>query len=66
MAIIGTLLMHSSMCSGDFGLLSYLEFHKDKELVTFDDVANKITYFYVRHTEKDGLMDEQNDLNTPS
>ncbi len=44
--IIGTLLAHTAMCSGDFGLLSYFEFHKDKQPVTYDDVESKTSYFY--------------------
>lgn len=46
LTIMGILLTHTAMCSGDFGLLSYFEFHKDKEIVTYDDVENKISYFY--------------------
>lgn len=42
------LLAHTSMCAGDFGLLSYFAFHKDKELVTYDDVSTKTSYFYGR------------------
>ena len=34
------------MCSGDFGLLNYFEFNKEKQIVTYDDVENKISYFY--------------------
>lgn len=48
LTIIGALLTHTAMCSGDFGLLSFFEFHKDKETVTYDDVENKISYFYGR------------------
>ncbi len=48
----GGLLAHSAMCSGDFGLLSYMEFHKDKQPVTFDDVAHKISYFYGKTSER--------------
>ena len=44
--ILGTLLMHTAVCSGDFGILSYFYFHKDKDIVTYDDVGNKISYFY--------------------
>lgn len=44
--IIGVLLTHTAMCSGDFGLLSYFEFNKDKQVVTFDDIENKSLYFY--------------------
>jgi hypothetical protein len=42
------LFAHTAMCSGDFGLLSFFEFHKDKAPVTYDDVENKISYFYGR------------------
>lgn len=51
LTIIGVLLAHSAMCSGDFGLLSFFELHKDKEAVTYDDVENKISYFYGRTDE---------------
>lgn len=46
------LLAHTAMCSGDFGLLSYFEFNKGKGVVTYDDVENKISYFYGRNKEK--------------
>ncbi|SEG20937.1 Putative zincin peptidase [Halpernia humi] len=49
--IVGILLAHTAMCSGDFGLLSYFEFNKEKQVVTYDDVENKISYFYGQ-TEK--------------
>jgi len=29
-----------------YGLLSYFEFHKDKQPVTYDDVESKTSYFY--------------------
>ncbi len=45
-AILGTLLVHTACCSGDFGLLSYFDFHKDKNVVTYDDKENGISYFY--------------------
>lgn len=48
LTVTATLLMHTAMCSGDFGLLSYFEFHKDKEVVTYDDIENKVSYFYGR------------------
>jgi hypothetical protein len=44
--LTGALLAHSAMCSGDFGLLSYFEFHKERQVVTYDDVKAKISYFY--------------------
>jgi len=51
MTIIGVLLSHTAMCSGDFGLLSYFEFNKDKQVVTYDDIENRISYFYGRPSE---------------
>lgn len=50
--ITGALLAHTAMCSGDFGLLSYFDFHKHLEVVTYDDVQNKVSYFYGRTAEK--------------
>jgi hypothetical protein len=49
--ISSVLLAHTAMCSGDFGLLSYFEYNKEKQPVTYDDVANKISYFYGRTNE---------------
>jgi len=46
LTIVGALLAHTAMCSGDFALLSYFEFHKGKDVVTYDDAENKISYFY--------------------
>jgi hypothetical protein len=48
---ISVLFFHATMCAGDFALLSYFEFHRDKELYTFDDVGNKISYFYFKKPE---------------
>lgn len=45
---MGVLLAHTAMCSGDFGLLSYFEFNKEKNVVSYDDVENKISYFYAK------------------
>ena len=46
LTISSVLLAHTAMCSGDFGLLSYFEFNKEKQTVTYDDVENKVSYFY--------------------
>ena len=46
MTALGVLLTHTAFCSGDFGLLSYFEVHKDKEVVTYDDRGNKLSFFY--------------------
>jgi len=42
------LLIHSIACSGDFALLSYFEFNQKKDVVTFDDKENKVTFFFGR------------------
>lgn len=46
-----TLLVHTVSCGGDFSLMSYLQFHKGKDIATFDDVPNKVSYFYGKITE---------------
>ncbi|MDO8992465.1 MAG: DUF3267 domain-containing protein, partial [Daejeonella sp.] len=45
---VATLLAHTAMCSGDFGLLSYFDYHQDKDVVTYDEVGNNISCFYGR------------------
>jgi len=49
--ILGVLLTHTAFCSGDFGLLSYFQFYKTSELVTYDDVDSKISYFFEKKQE---------------
>ncbi|MFV0471667.1 MAG: metalloprotease family protein [Paludibacteraceae bacterium] len=38
--------VHSLFCGGDFGLLSYFENRKDREILTFDVKEEGKTYFY--------------------
>ncbi len=45
-SMLSTVFLHSSMCVGDFALLSYFEFHKNKEIVTYDDKETKRSFFY--------------------
>jgi hypothetical protein len=45
---VSVMFFHATMCAGDFALLSYFEFHRDKEVYTFDDVKNKTSYFYYK------------------
>lgn len=52
LTILGILLCHTAMSSGDFALLSYFEYHKEKEVVTYDDVTSKISYFYGRTEDR--------------
>jgi hypothetical protein len=47
-AILGTLLFHTFSCKADMSLLSYLEFHKEKEIAVYDDEAARVIYFYAR------------------
>lgn len=47
-AVLGALFNHTACCSGDFSMLSFLHVHKDKDVVTFDDAPNKISYFFVK------------------
>ena len=49
---ISVMFFHATMCAGDFAMLSYFEFHRDKELYTFDDVRNKTSYFYYRQPDQ--------------
>jgi len=44
--ILGLIFAHATCCSGDFAMLSYLNFHRDKHIVTWDDDENKVSYFY--------------------
>jgi hypothetical protein len=40
-----TLIVHTSMCVGDFALLSYFASNKNKRIVTYDDKENGLSYF---------------------
>lgn len=43
----GILLMHTGACAGDFGMLGFYKRHDDGgEIFTFDDVSNKVAYFF--------------------
>ena len=48
---LSILFFHSTMCAGDFALLSYYEVHRDKEIYTFDDIRDRVSYFYYREPE---------------
>jgi hypothetical protein len=49
--ILGALLTHTAFSSGDFGLLSYFRYHRDKQVVTYDDRTNRISYFFAKAPE---------------
>lgn len=44
--IFTVLMIHSTFCSGDFALSSFFEVNKKKEVITYDDKENKISFFY--------------------
>jgi hypothetical protein len=46
---ISVIFFHATMCVGDFALMSYYDTHRDKDIYTFDDVKNRISYFYYRN-----------------
>lgn len=46
LTVAGILLTHTAFCSGDFALLSYFDFHKELDVLTYDDKANRISFFY--------------------
>lgn len=48
LTLLSCLFAHTAMCSGDFALLSFFEVHNDKEVITYDDHKNKISYFFVK------------------
>ena len=50
--ILGILLTHTAFSSGDFGLLSYFDYYKNKDIVTYDDKANRLSYFYGKQGER--------------
>lgn len=44
--LAGLLFTHTTFCGGDIAMLSYLRFHRDKHIATWDDKVNKVSYFY--------------------
>ena len=46
--MMGALFMHTSGCAGDFALMSYYYVNRRKTIVTYDDQAAQITYFFTK------------------
>lgn len=44
--LVVMLLLHNIMCIGDFGMLSFFVRHKEKEMYTFDEVGEGVSWFY--------------------
>ena len=47
-AFTSILITHSLFSSGDIALLNYFETFKDQGLITYDDKAARMTYFYIK------------------
>jgi hypothetical protein len=43
------MVLHNTMCAGDFGILGYFQENRKNTPVTFDDVKNQISYFLIRN-----------------
>ena len=56
LTISSVLLANTAMCWDDFGLLRFFEFHNHKEPVAYDDVENKISYFYGQTSEREMII----------
>ena len=52
MTWLGVLMTHTAFCSGDFGLLSFFDHHRDQEVITYDDRSSGLTFFLGRPVEK--------------
>lgn len=47
--LLGVLFIHTTACAGDFAMLGFYEsYRKASEVLTYDDVKEKRSYFYVR------------------
>lgn len=45
---LALLFIHTIFCSGDFGLLTYMKSIKGSSPLTYDDMASRMTYFYIK------------------
>ena len=45
-SLMWTLLMHTTMCAGDFALINYYWLNRNKKVITWDDADKKEAYFY--------------------
>lgn len=50
--LFSVLFMHTGACAGDFAMMGFYEQHRHfADLLTFDDVERKISYFYVKENQ---------------
>ncbi|MBN2862797.1 MAG: DUF3267 domain-containing protein [Bacteroidales bacterium] len=40
------LLVHTTMCAGDFAMMNFFHLHRNKKTYTWDDADEKVAYFY--------------------
>lgn len=45
---LGALFIHTSGCSGDFAMISYFYMYWDQDPVTYDHIAGKESFFFVK------------------
>jgi hypothetical protein len=56
-AIWSALFFHTGGCVGDIALMSYMDAIHAEEVVTYDDVSKKVTYFYEKQKAPCGASD---------
>ncbi|MGC9471211.1 MAG: DUF3267 domain-containing protein [Bacteroidales bacterium] len=54
-----TLLVHSTMCIGDFAMISYFQRFPGKEIYTFDDTETMVSYFYIKNGMDPGQPEKE-------
>ena len=48
---LSALWLHATMCAGDFGLMSYFRENRHRDVVTYDDAEQELSYFYSRSAQ---------------
>ena len=48
---LSALWLHATMCAGDFGLMSYFRENRQKEVITYDDAEQELSYFWSRNLQ---------------
>lgn len=46
--IMTVMCLHSLFCAGDMAMMAFYRHHGDKEIFNYDDLSQKMTYFYFR------------------
>ncbi|TVR74605.1 MAG: DUF3267 domain-containing protein [Marinilabiliales bacterium] len=48
-ASLVAMLMHSTMCIGDFAMINFMAGFSGKDIYTYDDPGSETSYFYIRN-----------------